>query len=70
MTLVDATWIAPPAVLGIGAALVAVLLRALAGAVDDLRTATRRARRIEQSLIPLRVDTRRTSDAVERLRRR
>ena len=65
----DASWIAPPAVVGLGAALAALVARSLSDAVDDLRGSLRRSRRLEQSLIPLRLDTRRTREAVERLRR-
>ena len=65
----DSTWIAPPAVLGIGAALAAVLARSIAKATDEAQAAHRRFRRLEDGLIPLRVETRRTRESVERLRR-
>ena len=66
----DTTWIAPPAVLGIGAAAVAVLLRAITKATDEAQAAHRRFRRLEDGLIPLRVETRRTRGSVDRMHRR
>lgn len=66
----DNTWIAPPAVLGLGAAAVAVVLRMIAKATDDAQAAHRRFRRLEDGLIPLRVETRRTRESVDRMRRR
>jgi hypothetical protein len=67
---VDTTWIAPPAVLGISAAAAAFLLRAIAKATDDAQAAHRRFRRLEDGLIPLRVETRRTRASVDRINRR
>jgi hypothetical protein len=67
---VDTTWIAPSAVLGIGAAAAAALLRAIARATDEAQAAHRRFRRLEDGLIPLRVETRRTRDSLDRMRRR
>ena len=66
----DTTWIAPPAVLGIGAAAVAYLLRAITKATGEAEAAHRRFRRLEDGLIPLRVETRRTRDSVDRMHRR
>ncbi|HWJ63902.1 MAG TPA: hypothetical protein VNS19_18145 [Acidimicrobiales bacterium] len=66
----DTTWIAPPAVLGIGAAAVAMVLRAIAKATDEAEAAHRRFRRLEDGLIPLRVETRRTRESVDRMHRR
>lgn len=66
----DLTWIAPPAVLGLGAAAAAVLVRSLARAADDAAGAHRRFRRLEDGLIPLRVETRRTRESLDRLHRR
>ena len=66
----DTTWIAPPAVLGLGALAAAALLRAIAKATDDAQAAHRRFRRLEDGLIPLRVETRRTRDSVDRMHRR
>lgn len=66
----DTTWIAPSAVLGIGAAAAAALLRAIARATDEAQAAHRRFRRLEDGLIPLRVETRRTRDSLDRMRRR
>ncbi len=66
----DATWIAPPAVLGLGAAAAAWLLRSIAKATDEAQAAHRRFRRLEDGLIPLRVETRRTRDSLDRIDRR
>ena len=64
------TWIAPPAVLGIGAAAAALLVRAISSATDEARDAVRRMNRLEGSLVPLRVETRRTRGSVDRMTRR
>lgn len=66
----DTTWIVPPAILGLGAAAAAVLLRAIATSTADAQAARRRFRRLEDGLIPLRVETRRTRDSLDRLHRR
>ncbi|MEZ5137939.1 MAG: hypothetical protein R2702_02255 [Acidimicrobiales bacterium] len=66
----DSTWIAPPAVLGLGALAAAVLLRAIASAVEEAEAARRRFRKLEDGLIPVRVETRRTRGSVDRLDRR
>lgn len=66
----DLAWIAPPAVLGLGALAAAALLRAIAGAVEEAEAARRRFRKLEDGLIPLRVETRRTRASVDRLDRR
>lgn len=66
----DTTWIAPPAVLGLGAAAAALLLRAITKATDEAQAAHRRFRRLEDGLIPLRVETRRTRESVDRMHRR
>ncbi|MGN6694825.1 MAG: hypothetical protein ACTHN0_11685 [Aquihabitans sp.] len=66
----DTTWIAPPAVLGLGAAAAAFVLRAIAKATDEAEAAHRRFRRLEDGLIPLRVETRRTRESVDRMHRR
>ena len=66
----DTTWIAPSAVLGIGAAAAAALLRMIAKATDDAQAAHRRFRRLEDGLIPLRVETRRTRESLDRMHRR
>ena len=69
MTLVDAAWIAPSLVLGGGAALAAVILRRIADAVGDVNASQRRLRRLEDSLIPLRVENRRVRRSSERFPR-
>lgn len=66
----DTTWIAPPAMLGLGAAAAALLLRAIAKATDEAQRAHRRFRHLEDGLIPLRVETRRTRGSVDRMHRR
>lgn len=66
----DTTWIAPPAVLGLGAIGVALLLRAIATAAEEAEAARRRFRKLEDGLIPLRVETRRTRASIDRLDRR
>ena len=66
----DTTWIAPTAVLGLGAAAIAMVLRAIAKASDEAEAAHRRFRRLEDGLIPLRVETRRTRESVDRMHRR
>ena len=66
----DTTWIAPPAVLGIGAAVAALLVRAISMATDDARDAVRRFGRLEGRLVPLRVETRRTRESVDRMTHR
>jgi len=63
---VDALWFAPPAVLIAGAAMAAVVLRKLAQAADDVAAARRRAGRLEDALIPLRVDARRAARRLDR----
>ncbi|MGI8710634.1 MAG: hypothetical protein ACR2LA_06550 [Acidimicrobiales bacterium] len=66
----DIAWIAPPAVLLAGAGATAVLCRRLAVAVSEARTAERRLRRLEQGLIPVRIESRRLGATVDRMRRR
>lgn len=68
--IVDTTWIAPPAILGLGAVLAAYLVRAVASATEDARGAMRRFGKLEGSLVPLRVETRRTRESVDRMTRR
>jgi hypothetical protein len=67
---VDLAWIAPPAVLLAGAAGVAVLARRLVTAVSELAAAQRRLRRLEDALIPVRVETRRARSSIDHLDRR
>ncbi|MCB1039056.1 MAG: hypothetical protein R2701_05805 [Acidimicrobiales bacterium] len=66
----DTTWIAPPAVLGIGALVAAILGRSIAKALDEADAARRRFRKLEDGLIPLRVETRATRRSVDRFDRR
>ena len=56
--------------LGIGAAAAAFLLRAITKATEEAESAHRRFRRLEDGLIPLRVETRRTRESVDRMHRR
>jgi hypothetical protein len=67
---VDAAWIAPPAVLTLGALAAAALARRVAQAADEVREAQRRFRRLEHALIPLRVETRRARAGSDHLDRR
>lgn len=66
----DVTWFAPVVILLIGAGGAAVLVRRLAIAVAELAASQRRFHRIEQALIPVRVETRRTRASIERISRR
>ncbi len=63
----DVTWFAPVAVLLAGAVAALVLVRRLADAVVDLDASQRRFRRIEHSLIPVRVEIHRTRASIDRL---
>ena len=56
--------------LGLGALASALLLRAIAHAVEEAEAARRRFRKLEDGLIPLRVETRRTRASIDRLDRR
>jgi hypothetical protein len=67
---VDLAWIAPPAVLLAGAAGAAVLARRLVVAASELAVAQRRLRRLEDAVIPVRVETRRARASIDRLDRR
>lgn len=66
----DVTWFAPLVVLLAGAATAWVLLHRIADAADDLAASQRRFHRLEQALIPLRVETRRTRGSVDHFRHR
>lgn len=66
----DLAWIAPPLVLLAGAAGIAVALRRVARATTELAASHRRSRRIEDALIPIRVETRRARSSVDHLRHR
>lgn len=66
---VEAAWILPSVVLAGGAALAAVLLRRVAEAAQELAESQRRLRRMEDSLIPLRVENRRVRRSADRLSR-
>ncbi|MGI8757191.1 MAG: hypothetical protein ACR2MB_15325 [Acidimicrobiales bacterium] len=66
----DTAWIAPPTVLIAGSAAIAVLARRLTAAVKELRAAQRRLGRVEQSLIPIRVESRRVAASRVRMQRR
>ena len=66
---VEAAWILPSVVLTGGAALAAVLLRRIAVAARELAESQRRLRRLEDSLIPLRVENRRVRRTGDRLSR-
>lgn len=62
----DVSWFAPVVVLLGGAVAALVLVRRLAEAVADLDASQRRFRRIEHSLIPVRVETRRARASIDR----
>lgn len=66
----DIAWLAPPIVLLVGALSMAVLLRRIVVAGEELRSATRSFRRLEHGLIPVRVESRRTRRAADRFDRR
>jgi hypothetical protein len=67
---VEAAWIVPSVVLTVGAAAAAVLLRRIAVAAQELAQSGRRLRRVEDALIPVRVETGRTREALGRYPRR
>jgi hypothetical protein len=67
---VDITWFAPPAVLAAGAAAAAVLVRRIAQEVADLSVAQRRLGRMEDALIPVRVEAERARRSIDRIERR
>ena len=63
---VEPLLIAPLVVLVLGAALAAVLLRRIVVAVEELDESRRRSRRVEDALIPGRVETRRARASIDR----
>lgn len=63
---VEFTWIAPAAVVTAGAAGIAVLIRGIDAATSDLAASARRLRRVENALIPVRVETRRARASLDR----
>lgn len=65
----DVTWFAPAIVLLIGAVGAFVLVRRLAVAAAELSASQRRFHRLDQALIPVRVETRRTRASIERMHR-
>jgi hypothetical protein len=67
---VEAAWFAPPAVLALGALGAAVLLRRIADAVSEVAASQRRFRRLEDAMIPVRVETRRARASIDRFDRR
>lgn len=64
------TWLVPPAVLGVGAVATLALTRRIAEALEDLNRSVRRIGRLEDGLIPVRVETRRVRESIGRLSRR
>ncbi len=70
ISAVDAAWFAPSVVLIAGAAGSAVLLRRIVAAVAELQGSQRRFRRLEDALIPVRVEARRARTSIDRLNRR
>lgn len=67
---VELTWIAPAVVVTAGAAGIAALIRRLDAAAADLAASARRLRHVEDALIPVRVETRRTRASLDRYDRR
>ena len=65
----DLTLIAPAIVLLVGAAGIAAMARRVMGATTELAGSRRRFDRLEQGLIPLRVETRQTRASIDRFRR-
>lgn len=66
----NVTWLLPPAILGFGVGILMMLGGRLLDAVDELARSVRRTQRVEDALIPVRVETRRISGSIERLSRR
>lgn len=67
---VQTAWIASPAVLAAGAVAAVVLLRRIADAASELASSQRRFRRVEDAMIPLRVETRRARTSLDDFDRR
>jgi hypothetical protein len=67
---VDIAWFAPPVALLVGAGGVAFLARRMATALDEVHASQRRLRRVEDSLIPVRVETRRAGRSLDHFDRR
>jgi hypothetical protein len=66
----DVTWFAPLVVLSAGAVGASVLARRIGEAAQGLATSQRRFHRLEQALIPVRVETRRTRGSVDHISHR
>ena len=66
----DVTWFAPLVVLLAGAAAAARLVRRIPQAAGGVASSQRRFHRLEEALIPLRVETRRTRGSVDHISRR
>jgi len=67
---VDAAWFAPSAVVVVGALGAAAMLRRIGETVTELNASRRRIRRLEDALIPVRVETRRARASIDRFDRR
>lgn len=61
---------APPAVLIVGAGAIALVARRIVAAVDEVAAAQRRVRRVEDALIPVRVESRRAGRSLDGFDRR
>lgn len=70
MNSVNSAWLVPPTVLVIGAFAAALIGRAITSALNDADAARRRFRKLEDGLIPLRVETRRVRGSVDRFESR
>lgn len=66
----NAAWIIASAVLVIGAVAIFALIRLIAEAVDQMLVSARRFRRVEDAMIPLRVETRRARSSLDHFDRR
>ena len=70
VAIVDVTWFVPVVILLLGAVAVLVVVRQLAQASAELEASRRRFQRIEEALIPLRVEARRTRASNDHLHHR
>jgi hypothetical protein len=67
---VTALSIVPPVVFLLGAVALMVILRQVGNVLDGVDRSMRRSRRVEDALIPVRVETRRARRSAADLRRR
>jgi hypothetical protein len=67
---VDLAWLAPPVIVLLGAAGAADAAAGHRPRLEDVEAARRRVRRLDDALIPLRVETRRARESLDRFDRR